>query len=81
LSFKKRSTRRVKGIEGGKEFPGKNLFFGDFDVFRSVRLSGSQSAPQPSIVDKKQLKIEEPYPPETGIFLPVFPLELKSCIK
>jgi len=43
-----------KRIEGGKKFKRKNIFSGDFDVFRPARLCGSQSAPQPLVVAKKQ---------------------------
>ena len=38
--------------------------WGDFDVFRTIRLSGSQSAPQPLVVAKKQPVEKKPHPPK-----------------
>jgi len=54
-------------IEGGKEFPRKKVFFGDFDVFRSIRLSPSGRLRTPAhsprhnlaVVTKKQPGGEE----------------------
>jgi len=42
--------------------------WGDFDVFRTIRLSGSQSAPQPLVVAKKQPGREET--PPSKIYYP-----------